>query len=280
MRWTSFQYGVDEAGYGVATDSGIVNVAAFPDAPASMRQAIAAGRLAELGREAAARQPDLAYEAIRFVPLIPDADKIVAVGRNYKSHVAEMARDVPENPRTFIRHMSSLVGHLQPIIRPKVSERFDYEGELAVVIGHTCRHVAPAEALSVIAGYTLMNDGSVRDYQGHSLNAGKNFYRSGSLGPWMVEAASIPDPTDLLLTTRVNGEEVQRSRTDLLLYDIPQIIAYVSAWTELQPGDVIATGTPGGVGQSRTPPLWLKPGDTVEIEIDRIGVLRNEVVAE
>jgi 2-keto-4-pentenoate hydratase/2-oxohepta-3-ene-1,7-dioic acid hydratase in catechol pathway len=176
--------------------------------------------------------------------------------------------------------MSSLVGHGQPLVRPRVSERFDYEGELALVIGRTCRHVHPDDGLSVIAGYTLMNDGSVRDYQEHSLNAGKNFYRSGSLGPWMVPASEIPDPTNLLLTTRLNGVEVQRSSTGLLLYDIGQIIAYVSAWTELVAGDVIATGTPGGVGQSFTPPRWLKAGDVVEVEIDRIGILANSVVGE
>ena len=172
----------------------------------------------------------------------------------------------------FVRFADTLVGHGGELIRPKVSDNFDFEGELAVVIGKGGRHIAAERALDHVAGYTCFVDGSVRDYQKFSVTSGKNFPGTGPLGPWLVTTDEIPDPSRLTLMTRLNGKEMQHSTTDLLIYSIPQIIAFCSDFTALSPGDVIATGTPEGVGHSRKPPLWMKPGDTLEVEITGIGI--------
>jgi 2-keto-4-pentenoate hydratase/2-oxohepta-3-ene-1,7-dioic acid hydratase in catechol pathway len=204
--------------------------------------------------------------------------KILCVGVNYRPHIEEMGRDIPDYPVVFTRFASSLVGPGEPVIRPLASEQFDFEGELAIVIGKPARHVSRGDALDYVAGYCCFLDGSVRDWQRHTgqFTAGKNFDRSGAIGP-MVPAADVPDHTALELTTRVNGEVMQRGRVGDLVFDIPQLIEYCSTFTELRPGDVIATGTPGGVGAARTPPVWLRDGDLVEVEISGIGVLRNPV---
>ena len=209
----------------------------------------------------------------------PDANrKILCVGVNYRPHIEEMGREVPEHPVVFIRFPGSLVADGEPLIRPRVSEQFDFEGELAVVIGRRARHVSRADALDYIGGYCCFMDGSVRDWQRHTgqFTAGKNFERSGAIGP-LVPASDIPDPTTLDLTTRVNGEVMQAGRVADLVFDIPALLEYCSTFTELQPGDVIATGTPGGVGAARKPPVWLRDGDLVEVEISGLGVLRNPV---
>jgi 2-keto-4-pentenoate hydratase/2-oxohepta-3-ene-1,7-dioic acid hydratase in catechol pathway len=189
-----------------------------------------------------------------------------------------MARELPKQPSMFIRLADTLVGHGGELIRPKVSDNFDFEGELALIIGKGGRHIAAERALEHVAGYTCFVDGSVRDYQKFSVTSGKNFPGTGPLGPWLVTTDEIPDPGRLTLMTRLNGKEVQRSPTELLIYSIPQIIAFCSDFTALSPGDVISTGTPEGVGHSRKPPLWMKPGDTLEVEITGIGVLRAHVV--
>ena len=208
--------------------------------------------------------------------------RIFCIGINYSDHREEMGREMVPFPTVFVRFASSVVAHDVPIERPVVSEFLDWEGELAVVIGRGGRHIAAADALSHIAGYSVLMDGSVRDWQRHTsqFTAGKNFDRSGSFGPWLVTTDEVPDPSALELTTRVNGVVMQHSTTDLLIHDVPALVQYLSAFTELQPGDVIATGTPGGVGFARTPPIWLVPGDVVEVEIADVGVLRNPVVAE
>jgi 2-keto-4-pentenoate hydratase/2-oxohepta-3-ene-1,7-dioic acid hydratase in catechol pathway len=181
----------------------------------------------------------------------------------------------------FSRLTNTLVAHSAPIPCPKVSSDLDYEGELGVVIGKAGRHIAERDALGHVFGYTCFNDGSVRDFQlKHSVTAGKNFPATGGCGPWIVTADEIPDPSRLTLITRVNGREMQHKGTDDMIFGVPAIIAYVSKWTRLEPGDVIATGTPEGVGFARKPPVWLKPGDVVEIDISGIGVLRNPISAE
>lgn len=204
--------------------------------------------------------------------------KILCVGVNYRPHIEEMGRDIPEYPVVFVRFGSSLVGDGEPIIRPQVSEQFDFEGELAVIIGKPARHVSREDAFDYIAGYCCFLDGSVRDWQRHTgqFTAGKNFERSGAIGP-MVAAEDVGDPTALELTTRVNGEVMQEGRVSDLVFDIPALVEYCSTFTELQPGDVIATGTPGGVGAARRPPVWLKDGDLVEVAISGLGVLSNPV---
>lgn len=280
MKLASFRYAGTES-YGLVLGGDIVDIGKelrlrYP----SLRAVIEAGNLIEIERIAAQKPPRIPVADVTFIPVIPDADKIFGIGRNYREHVREMAGEIPEYPRVFLKHMSAVVGHGEPIVRPKVSANFDYEGELAVVIGRKGRHIDKTEALSHVAGYTCFNDGSLRDFQRHSLIAGKNFYRSGSIGPWMTTADEIPDPTRLVLTTRLNGKEVQKSNTDVLIYDIPFLISYISSWTEIVPGDIISTGTPGGTGFTRDPPLWMNPGDVVEVEISGIGILRNPVIDE
>ena len=209
----------------------------------------------------------------------PDANrKILCVGVNYRPHIEEMGREIPEYPVVFVRFPGSLVNDGEPMLRPRVSEQYDFEGELAIVIGKVARHVSRADAYDHIGGYCCFMDGSVRDWQRHTgqFTAGKNFERSGAIGP-MVPAAQIQDPTALQLTTRVNGKLMQEGRISELVFDIPALVEYCSTFTELQPGDIIATGTPGGVGAARKPPVWLRAGDLVEVEIPSLGVLSNPV---
>lgn len=218
-----------------------------------------------------------------FAPPVPQPQRILCIGVNYAAHRAESDRpsDSPY-PTVFVRFPSSMVGHGEPIVRPHVSDRFDWEGEMAVVIGRTARYVDAADALSHVAGYTCFNDGTIRDYQRHTsqFTPGKTFDRSGSCGPWVVTADEIPDPSALHLRTLVNGVEMQSAPTSHLIHDVPALISYCSQFTALEPGDLIVTGTPGGVGYARTPPIFLVPGDVVEVEISGIGTLRNEVVDE
>jgi 2-keto-4-pentenoate hydratase/2-oxohepta-3-ene-1,7-dioic acid hydratase in catechol pathway len=200
------------------------------------------------------------------------------VGVNFRPHIEEMGRQVPDYPVVFTRFPSSLVGHGEPIVRPAVSEQFDFEGELAVVIGRPAHRVSRSAALGHVGGYCCFMDGSVRDWQRHTtqFTAGKNFDRSGAIGA-VVPAGEIPDPAALTLTTRVNGAVMQTGAIRDLVFDIPFLIEYCSTFTALRAGDVIATGTPGGVGAARTPPVWLRHGDVVEVEIPGIGILRNPV---
>jgi len=217
-----------------------------------------------------------------FDPLIPNPGKIFCVGINFKAHMREMGREPPEYPWLFTRFADSQVGHSQPLMRPRVSSRYDFEGELAVVIGREAHHVSAAEALQYVAGYSCFMDGSLRDFQRHSpqFTPGKNFDRSGSFGPWLVTADAIPDPAVLHLTTRLNGTVMQDAPISDLQFDVPVLIEYISSFCKLQPGDVISTGTPGGVGVARDPQVWLQPGDELEVEVDGVGVLRNPIVAE
>jgi len=246
----------------------------------TLRSALESGALDEIRTVVDNAQPDHQISELFFLPVIPNPTKILCAGLNYRSHVAETGREMPTKPSMFSRFSDTLLGHQEPMVRPLVSEQFDYEGELAVIIGKTGRHIPVERALGYVAGYTCFNDGSVRDFQKISITAGKNFPSSAPLGPWMVTTDELPDPSKLMLTTRLNGKEVQHSTTDQLIYSIPTIIAYVSDFTTLEPGDVIATGTPEGVGHKRTPPLWLKHGDVVEVEISGIGTLRNPVEDE
>jgi 2-keto-4-pentenoate hydratase/2-oxohepta-3-ene-1,7-dioic acid hydratase in catechol pathway len=280
MRLASFAIGKNES-YGVLAGNGIVDIGAragnrWP----TLRSVLAADALNEVGALAAKHAPDYAVTDVRWLPVLPDADKVMCIGRNYRDHAAEIGSELPENPRVFLKHRSAIVAHEEPIVRPTVSGDFDYEGELTVVIGRTGRHIAPERALDHVAGYTLLNDGSLRDYQTHSLFAGKNFERTSAFGPSLTTADAIPDPRKLTLLTRLNGTEVQRSGVDKLIYDIPFLISYLSRITTLLPGDCIATGTPAGVGMQRKPPLWMKPGDVIEVEVAEIGILRNRVTAE
>ncbi len=283
MRLVSFELGA-RASWGLATDNGIIDVGRhtggrFPDLTALL----AADEDLRALKQFEHLPADYGLDEVRYLPVIANpAARVLCVGVNYLPHIREMGHEPPDHPLVFLRLPSSLTGHNQPLLRPLVSGQFDYEGELAVVIGRPARYVSRDKALDVVAGYSIVNDGSVRDFQKHSsqFTAGKNFPASGALGPWMVTADSIPDPAGLHLTTRLNGQVVQDSPVSELCFDVPALIAYCSTWTRLLPGDVISTGTPGGVGAARTPPLWLQPGDCVEVEVDRIGVLRNTIADE
>jgi 2-keto-4-pentenoate hydratase/2-oxohepta-3-ene-1,7-dioic acid hydratase in catechol pathway len=271
-------------GYGAVKDNGVVDLGArlAAEGCATLRQLLEANRLADAARLVASARPDHDLDEIAFAPVIPEPGKIICVGLNYRDHVAETGRTVTEKPALFARFACSQVGHLQPLVKPNVSDDFDYEGELAVVIGTAGRHIPAARALDHVAGYACYNEGSIRDWQRHTSQflAGKTFAESGSFGPYMVTTDEIPDPSKLTLQTRLNGTVVQNTTTDLLITPVQELIAYISTICPLAPGDVIVTGTPGGVGAKRTPPLWMRVGDTVEVEISGIGVLRNKVVAE
>jgi len=269
--------------YGVAVDGGAIDAGRrLGGRYAGLRAVLAAGALDEVRSATAGQKPDAPLADIEFLPPIRDPGKLICVGLNYKTHVEETGNTEGPNPSIFVRFADSVVGHGQPLVKPRLSDKFDYEGELAVVIGRPAWRVSAADALGVVTGYACFNDGSVRDFQRHTSQwtPGKNFRASGAFGPWVVTADEIPDPTRLTLTTRLNGREMQRATTDLLIYTIPVIIAYVTSFTPLAPGDVIATGTPGGVGSRRTPPVWMGKGDEIEVEISSIGVLRNPIVEE
>ncbi|HEY6255552.1 MAG TPA: fumarylacetoacetate hydrolase family protein [Xanthobacteraceae bacterium] len=269
------------AAFGVVTDDGVITMnERLSTRMASLKDALAAGFLAQIAELAGEAKPDRKLADIQFLPAIPNPELIACAGINYRSHASETGRDIPKQPSMFIRRANTLTGHDGEMIRPKVSTHFDFEGELALVIGRGGRHILPERALDHVAGYTCFVDGSVRDYQKFSVTSGKNFPGTGPLGPWIVTRDEIPDPTRLTLATRLNGVEMQRSRTDLLIYSIPQIIAFCSDFTELSAGDVIATGTPEGVGHRRNPPLWMKAGDVLEVEISGIGTLRSRIVDE
>jgi 2-keto-4-pentenoate hydratase/2-oxohepta-3-ene-1,7-dioic acid hydratase in catechol pathway len=270
-------------GFGVVSDGGVVDAGKrLPGQPRTLRDALLAGRLPDL-KKLAGESPDFALGDVTFAPVIDDpAAKLLCVGVNYMPHIKEMGRERPSHPVLFVRFHDSIVGHGQPLLAPSSSVQFDYEGELAVVIGRRARHVRKEHALDYVAGYSCFNDGSIRDYQRHSqqFTPGKNFHGSGSFGPWLVTTDELPDPRALTLTTRLNGQVVQNESVSELCFDIPQLLEYCTTWTQLLPGDVLVTGTPGGVGAGRTPPLWMKAGDDVEVEISGIGVLRNSVAAD
>jgi 2-keto-4-pentenoate hydratase/2-oxohepta-3-ene-1,7-dioic acid hydratase in catechol pathway len=270
-------------GFGVVVGDGIVDASTrLAGEPRALRAALAAGALPELARLSTAA-PDFRLDDVALAPVIPDAAaKLLCVGINYVPHIREMGRERPEKPVIFVRFGDSVVGHGRAILRPRESEQLDYEGELAVVIGKRARRVSRERALDYVAGYSCFNDGSVRDFQRHSgqFTPGKNFHGSGSFGPWLVTTDEITDVRRLTLTTRLNGTVMQQESVGELCFDVPQLIEYCSTWAQLEPGDVIVTGTPGGVGAGRKPPVWMKPGDTVEVEISGIGTLRNPVVAD
>ena len=275
------------ASYGVVQDNGIVDAAPIaPTIGATLKDVLANNTLSELAQFVAENPASIAVSEVTFLPVIPEPSKILCVGINYLSHVRETGRDMPVYPMFFTRFADTQTGHLQPLVRPLASAKLDFEGELAVVIGHKVgskgRHIRAEDALLYVAGYACYNDGSVRDWQKHTIQftPGKNFPQTGGFGPWLVTADEIADPSALHLVTRLNGVVVQDARTDDLIFSIPALIAYCSAFTELNPGDVIITGTTGGVGAFREPPLWMVPGDVVEVEISGIGILRNTITDE
>lgn len=223
--------------------------------------------------------PTLALTAVRLLPPVPDPDKILCVGVNYDEHRKETGRAESEHPVLFTRFANTLVPDGAPLLRPPVSEQFDFEGELAVVIGRSAHRVSAAEALEYVGGYACFVDATLRDWQRHThqFTPGKNFLGTGGFGPWLVTTDELPDPQALSLTTRLNGAVVQSSGTDVMIFGVAELIEYISTFTELVPGDVIATGTPSGVGHARKPPLYMRPGDTLEVEISGVGTLSHPI---
>jgi len=269
--------------YGVVEGAQVIDLESVKSTfGTDLKQAIAINRLGELTPTILAALPRVALADVTFLPVIANPGKVLCIGINYATHVRETGREMPTYPMIFTRFADSQVAHLQPIIRPKVSHKLDFEGELAVVIGKTARHVNASQALEYVAGYACYNDGSVRDWQKHTIQfvPGKNFPDTGGFGPWLVTCDEIGDPQDLELTTRLNGQVMQHTRTSDMIFDVRHLIEYCSTFTELAPGDVIVSGTTGGVGAFREPPVWMKPGDTVEVEISGIGILRNSIADE
>ena len=221
--------------------------------------------------------------AIKYLPPIPNPPKILCVGLNYVDHAAESPYEMPKAPTMFLRVNTTLVAHKQPLIAPKVSEQFDYEGEMVVVIGKRGRHVPAEKALSYVAGYSVFNEGSVRDWQFRSpqWTMGKNFDGSGGFGPEIVTADKLPPGgSGLQLQTRLNGQVLQNANTRDMAFDVKALIVEISTGITLEPGDIIVSGTPSGVGFARKPPVWMKPGDVCEVEIENIGTLSNPIRAE
>jgi 2-keto-4-pentenoate hydratase/2-oxohepta-3-ene-1,7-dioic acid hydratase in catechol pathway len=260
-----------------ACDIGEVLGDRYPD----LKSMIAAAAFDEVASAlpSASRHP---VSGVRWLPVIPNPDKILCVGLNYETHRKETGRAVVTHPTIFGRFANSQTAHLQPIIRPRVSTDLDFEGELAVVVGKPGRYISRGDAFKHIAGYSCYNDGSVRDWQHHThqFTPGKNFPGTGSFGPWMMTSDELGELENLRICTRLNGEVVQDATFGQMIFDIPTIVEYCSSFTQLEVGDVILTGTPGGVGIKRTPPLWMKPGDIVEVEIERLGILRNGIADE
>jgi 2-keto-4-pentenoate hydratase/2-oxohepta-3-ene-1,7-dioic acid hydratase in catechol pathway len=282
VRLNSYRHDGKEK-YGVVRDGGIVDLTRrIGDRYPTLKAAIAGLALPEIARLAKSAKPDLALDAVESMVPIAAPEKILCVGRNYRAYHEVLQDGGPKWPSIFPRFPSSFSAHGQAILRPKVSEQLDFEGELGVIIGKPGRHIPKEAALDHVAGYTIINEGSIRDWQSKGTQncPGKNFYRSGAIGPWMVTADEIKDLGKLNITTRVNGEVRQNGGTDMMIFDIPFVISHVSQFTWLEPGDMIATGSPGGSAIESKPPRWLEAGDTIEVEIQPIGVLRNPIEAE
>lgn len=284
MRLISFEAG-EERGVGIVTQGGVVDLRPRLDVH-DLRDLLTRDLVTQ-ARRFEADAADFPLESVSLLPVIPDPAHFYCVGVNYADHLNEVsgagvqpAR--PQHPSLFIRFPETMTGANSALVIPKVSEQYDFEAELAVIIGKGGRYIDPANALSHVAGYTCCNDGSVRDWQIHTsqVTPGKNFFRSGALGPWMVTADELGDPGNLAIAFRLNGRVMQSSNTSKMIFNVSDIVSYASAMVPLKPGDVISTGTPQGVGYARKPPVFLKAGDICEVEIERIGVLRNPVTRE
>jgi len=282
MKFLSFE--IDgRASYGLLRGEEIVDLGKRlgERAPTLMALLASGEPLAEASRHATATA-DHRLSELRLLPVIPNPKTIACVGHNYEEHRLETQRDPTAHPSIFFRHPESLQASGQPLLRPCESTQLDYEGELAIVIGRPGRRITEDRAWEHVAGVSCFNDASVRDWQHHTrqFGPGKNFAGTGGFGPYLVTLDELPDDRVVELSTRVNGQVVQHASTDQMIFPIPRLIAYVSTFMTLVPGDVIVTGTPGGVGVKRTPPLWLQPGDLVEVEISSVGCLANTIEVE
>jgi 2-keto-4-pentenoate hydratase/2-oxohepta-3-ene-1,7-dioic acid hydratase in catechol pathway len=278
MRLASFAHGRGE-GFGVVAADHVIDLSG--EVP-TLRAALSSWGIDGLRERARAGGRKVPLHDIAWLPPITDPDKILCVGLNYHAHAKEAKMAVPERPSIFVRFASSQVGHQASVVRPRASPQFDYEAELAVVIGKPGRHISEAQAFDHVAGYSCFAENSVRDWQTHSRQAtpGKNFERSGAFGPWLVTPDEAGPVEKMDVIGRLNGREMQRDSAANMIFSVPQQIAYLSTFTTLLPGDVIVTGTPAGVGFTRTPPVWLQPGDRFDVEVTGVGVLSNPVIEE
>lgn len=285
MRFAAFSHG-GKTKYGAVMDTGLVDLAARHGASyPNLHRAIAADALGQLAETATRYGPDYALTDISFEIPIATPEKILCVGVNYPDRNAEYkdGQSAPEYSSLFVRFPRSFVGHGHALIRPTISEQLDYEGEVGIIIGKPGRHIPERDALAHIAALTICNDGSVRDWLRHgkfNVTQGKNFDGSGAIGPWIVPFSQEEQIADIELKTRVNGELRQQDRTSRMIFSFRRLINYISTFTTLTSGDIILTGTPTGAGARLEPPVWLKQGDVVEVEIEGIGVLRNSVIDE
>jgi 2-keto-4-pentenoate hydratase/2-oxohepta-3-ene-1,7-dioic acid hydratase in catechol pathway len=270
------------ASYGLLRGNDIVDLRRRLGERAPTLKTLLAAQLQAAARRHLDEPADARLSDVTLLPLIPDPALIACVGHNYEEHRIETERNPTKYPSVFLRQPESLQGAGQPLLRPIESTQFDFEGELALVIGKGGRRIPEDKAWDHVAGVTCFNEGSVRDWQRHTgqFTPGKNFPRTGAFGPALVTLDELPADRVLELSTRVNGQRVQHAHTDQLIFPVPVLLAYISTFATLQPGDVIVTGTPGGVGARRTPPLWLQPGDLVEVEISHVGLLANRVEQE
>ena len=284
MKLVSFTY-KNAAQIGARVGDQIVPLANLDsDLPDSIRGILAAGKLEHLAAKLQNYQGEtIALGSVEFLPLIPEPGKIICIGRNYAAHAAEGGASVPDYPEIFYRGKSSLLAHGQAIVRPKCSDKLDYEGEFVFVVGKTCRHATEENALDYIAGYSLFNDATLRDYQRFSSQwtIGKNFDCTGAFGPELVTADELPEGmAGLTLTTTLNGEVMQNASIDDLVFPVRKLVAILSECMTLEPGDVVVTGTPAGVGYARKPPIWMKDGDLVEVSVEGLGTLSNPIADE
>ena len=290
MKFVSYEKD-GRASYGLVRDDQIIDLGArFGQSSPDLKSFITLDDWREHCETLLGVEPgDYPFDSVTLLPVIPNPEKILCIALNYHDHVAEAdkhlpgGREVPKYPIVFVRFADSLVGHGVDIVRPRLSHQLDYEAELAVIIGKPVpRHVKAEDALDYVFGYTAINEGSVRDYQFHTrqLTPGKNFEHSGSIGPWLVTADEIPDPQAINVTFRLNGEVLQHANTADMIFKIGALIQYISEWLPLKPGDIIASGTMGGVGFTRKPPIFMKPGDRAEVEISQVGLLVNGIVDE
>jgi len=275
----------DRRGFGAVTENGVIDIGARYTGLADLRDAIRQDKLATFESEAESADADYALGDIEFLPTIPNPEKIICIGVNYANRNAEYkdGSAAPTYPSVFLRPRESLVGNQQPILDPPESDQLDYEGEIVIVVGKEGRRIAEKDAHEHIAGLTIMNEGSLRDFLRHAkfnVTQGKNFENSGALGPWMVTPDELDPMGELQVMTRVNEEERQNDVTSNLMFPFRYLISYLSTFYRLKPGDIIATGTPNGAGARFDPPKYLKEGDVVEVEVPGIGVLRNTVATE
>ena len=272
-----------KVGFGVVKENGIIDLTGrIHNDVSSIKDLLKLDLIEKAEEFVAEKRPEISISEITHLPVIPDPEKIFCIGLNYQEHKEETGRPDVENPTIFTRFANSQTGHLQPLLKPNFSDRFDYEGELAITIGKGGRYIPEDKAMEHIAGYSCYNDGSIRDWQRHTtqFTPGKNFPATGPFGPYLVTEDEIGDYKKLPIETRLNGKVMQKANLSDLIFPIPKLINYISSFTTLAVGDVIVTGTPGGVGDRRDPPIYMKPGDVVEVDIGKVGILMNFITED